>query len=216
MSNEAAPEPAAAAPGTEGRPRWSPPGNRVLTDPRDMRALAHPTRIALLEALAVHGPLTATQAGELIGESASSCSFHLRTLARHNFVEETGEGRGRERPWRRVTTSLSMPDYAADHETFVAATALSQLVTERQLARLRQWQERRPTADQAWIDAAEHAEMITWATPQELRDLNEAVLEAMSRFQGRLDDPSTRPADAELVELVYFSYPSSVGSAGDE
>ena len=52
-------------------------GNRQLTDPRDMRALAHPTRIALLEVLGVYGPLTATRAGELIGESPSSCSFHL-------------------------------------------------------------------------------------------------------------------------------------------
>jgi DNA-binding transcriptional ArsR family regulator len=112
---------------------------RRLTDPRDMRALAHPTRLALLEVLGVHGPLTATQAGELIGESPSSCSFHLRTLGRHGFVEETGEGRGRQRPWRLVSLGMSIPDVNADSETFIAATTLAQIVTERQLARLRQW-----------------------------------------------------------------------------
>ena len=34
---------------------------RKLTDPRAMRAVAHPVRIALLEVLGTEGPLTATQ-----------------------------------------------------------------------------------------------------------------------------------------------------------
>jgi DNA-binding transcriptional ArsR family regulator len=210
---------------------WAPtraamfPENRQLTDPRDMRALAHPTRLALLEVLSVHGPLTATQAGELIGESPSSCSFHLRTLARHHFVEETGEGRGRQRPWRLVAAGLSIPDLSADPETFVAATTLAQIVVERQLNRLRQWWARRPTASQAWLDAADHDEILTWLTPEELAEINTAVLQAMSHHHERLADPAQRPPGAELVELVYFSYPTEVGKptadpsggvAGDE
>src|SRR5919108_2121595 len=71
-----------------------------LTDPRALRALAHPIRLALLGALRREGPLTATQAGALVGESAASCSFHLRQLAKYGLVEEAGGGRGRERPWR--------------------------------------------------------------------------------------------------------------------
>ena len=39
---------------------------RKLTDPRVVRALAHPVRIALLEALLREGPLTATEAAELL------------------------------------------------------------------------------------------------------------------------------------------------------
>jgi DNA-binding transcriptional ArsR family regulator len=42
-----------------------------------LRALSHPVRLALLEALAT-GPLTATEAGELIDETPTTCSFHLR------------------------------------------------------------------------------------------------------------------------------------------
>ena len=190
-------------------------GNRQLTDPRDMRALAHPTRIALLEVLGVYGPLTATRAGELIGESPSSCSFHLRTLARHGFVEETGEGRGRQRPWRLVTIGLSIPDINASSETFVAATALTQLFTERQLQRLRTWWARRATADQDWLDAAGHDEIITWLTPEELKAINDAVLQAMATHHERLRDPSLRPPGAELVELVYFSYPTQVEKRAD-
>ena len=52
-----------------------------LTDPKAMRALAHPLRWALLEALAHAGTLTATQASEMLGESPANGAFHLRTLA---------------------------------------------------------------------------------------------------------------------------------------
>jgi predicted ArsR family transcriptional regulator len=60
-----------------------------------MRAVAHPVRLALLEALAQHQPMTATQAGEAIGESPTTCSFHLRMLAKYGVVEEAGSGPGR-------------------------------------------------------------------------------------------------------------------------
>ena len=72
-------------------------------DPLAMRALAHPVRIRLLEELTFRGPLTATQAADHVGESPSSCSFHLRTLAKYGFVEEAGGGTGRQRPWRVVS-----------------------------------------------------------------------------------------------------------------
>jgi DNA-binding transcriptional ArsR family regulator len=184
---------------------------RQVTDPRVMRALAHPIRLALLEVLSVHGALTATQAGELIGESASSCSFHLRTLARYGFVEETGEGRGRERPWRVVSVGMSIPGAPTDSETFVAAAALSQIVTERQLDRLRNWWARRRTADQAWVDAAANDEFVTWLTPEELTEINDAVFAVLSRHHDRLTDPSLRPPGAQTVELLYFAYPATIG-----
>ncbi|HZT53310.1 MAG TPA: winged helix-turn-helix domain-containing protein [Gaiellaceae bacterium] len=76
-----------------------------ITDPRAMRALAHPVRLDLLAALG-EGPLTATQCSERVGESPQSCSYHLRTLARHGFVERVEAGNGRERPWRKVARGL--------------------------------------------------------------------------------------------------------------
>jgi len=71
------------------------PGPRTVTDAQTLRALAHPVRIALLEELIVSGPLTATEVGERIGESPTTCSFHLRQLARYGFVEEAGAAPGR-------------------------------------------------------------------------------------------------------------------------
>jgi DNA-binding transcriptional ArsR family regulator len=213
MSDEA--DPAAAAPPSASREEQV-AALRQVTDPRVMRALAHPIRLALLEVLSVHGPLTATQAGELIGESVSSCSFHLRTLARYGFVEETGEGRGRERPWRAVSLGMRIPGVPTDTDTFVAAAALAQIVTERQLDRLRQWWARRPSADQEWVDAATQDEYVTWLTPDELREINDAVFDVLSRNIDRLGDPSLRPPGAQVVELLYFAYPTTIGGPGTD
>jgi hypothetical protein len=49
-----------------------------------MRALAHPLRVALIEASsqAETRTLTATEASDLLGESPANCAFHLRTLAK--------------------------------------------------------------------------------------------------------------------------------------
>jgi hypothetical protein len=86
-----------------------------------MRALAHPLRWALLEALQHAGTLTATQAGEILGETPANCAFHLRTLAKYGLVEEAGGGKGRERPWRRAITGLTMELAADDPQTAAAA-----------------------------------------------------------------------------------------------
>ena len=102
-----------------------------LTDPRALRALAHPVRLTLVSLLRREGPLTATQAGERIGESATTCSFHLRQLARYGLVEEAGGGRGRERPWRATATATSWPSVAETPEQAAASELLSSVVAGR-------------------------------------------------------------------------------------
>jgi len=96
-----------------------------------MRALAHPMRVALLEALSREGSLTATQAGDLLGESPANCSFHLRTLAEHGFVEEAPGGSGRQRPWRRVGLRTSFRLDNEEAAAVVAAQTLSRQFAHR-------------------------------------------------------------------------------------
>src|ERR1700683_5096555 len=86
----------------------APPDLRKITDVRTMRALAHPVRIALIEALTLGGAMTATEAGERIGESPTTCSFHLRQLAKYGLAEEAGGGKGRSRPWRLTGIGLGL------------------------------------------------------------------------------------------------------------
>ena len=112
---------------------------RQVTDPQIMRALAHPVRLALLETLSLYGPLTATQAGERIGESATTCSFHLRQLANYGFVEEAGGGKGRARPWRMSAYGMSMSTTTEDPAADIAANTLSRMARQRSFARLENW-----------------------------------------------------------------------------
>src|ERR1700690_1369550 len=94
---------------------------RHVDDASTLRALTHPIRLQLIELLKVAGPLTATEAGERIGESPTTCSFHLRQLAKYGFVEEAGGGRGRARPWRITSIGFQLAGAHDDPETEVAA-----------------------------------------------------------------------------------------------
>ncbi len=183
---------------------------RELRDPRDMRALAHPTRLALLEVLTVQGPMTATEASELVGESPSSCSFHLRTLAKHHFVEEAEGGTGRQRPWKRVGVGTSMSSPYEDPETAVAADSLAGMFLDRQLDRLRRWHSGGRHHESAeWVKASTDVEFVRWVTPEEATELNERITELLVRqaFRERLTDPSKRPPGARPMEALYYTFP---------
>jgi len=187
---------------------------REVTDARTMRALAHPVRLALIEALTLEGPLTATQAGERIGESATTCSFHLRQLAKYGFVEEAGGGSGRARPWRMSAQGTRFSNEHDDPETALAAGALERLLRERNLDHYRNWLESRGSYPRAWREAAETSQHLLWLTTDELRQLNQELLTLLlPRFAERRTDASTRPADALPVELLMFSYPRTLPGA---
>src|SRR5207237_8415689 len=117
-------------------PRLLPNGQLELTDPGALRAIANPTRLRILSRLRLRGPATATECSEAVGESPSSCSYHLRQLARFGFVEEEGEGPdGRERRWRARGFGMrwsqtGSPEYVA------AAGVLRQVVLDADLRHL--------------------------------------------------------------------------------
>jgi DNA-binding transcriptional ArsR family regulator len=186
---------------------------RKIDDARTLRALAHPVRIALIEALGLGGAMTATELGEEIGESPTTCSFHLRQLAKYGFVEEAGGGKGRARPWRMTSIGMEIPA-VDDPETTIAATTVARLFRERQLDRYRTWRETYATYPLQWRDAAGDSELMFYMTAEELKQLNEELRDLVGpRFRERLTDPSLRPAGAVPVEMLIFSYPIRLPAA---
>jgi DNA-binding transcriptional ArsR family regulator len=183
-------------------------GLREVSDARTFRALGHPVRLALLETLVIEGPLTATEAAERIGESPTTCSFHLRQLARYGFVEEAGGGKGRARPWRLSTIGMQSANVHDDPETEIAAAALAGLMRERQLERYRTWLDTRGSYPREWRIAANEGDYLFWLTPEELAELNRELAEMLiPRARERLSEPGARPAGALPVELLLFTYP---------
>ena len=191
-------------------------GVRELTDSRTLRALTHPVRIALIEALLLGGAMTATEVGERIGESPTTCSFHLRQLAKYGFVEEAGGGKGRARPWRLSSVGMQFASAHDDPETEVAAGALVRMLRERQFGRYRTWLETNRSYPREWRDAAGSSESIMYLTAGELEELSQEVLAlVLPRFRERLTDPARRPPDAVPVEILMLAYPISLPPPGD-
>lgn len=203
-----------SAPGQSGQARD--PDVRKVSDVETFRALAHPVRLALIEVLGLEGPLTATQAGERIGETATTCSFHLRQLARYGFVEEAGGGKGRARPWRIAAVGVDFSTAQDDPAAQRAAGALHRMLRDRQIQRYEAWLETKESYPRAWQEAASDGQWIFWLTPDELTELNrELSALLLPRVQERLTDPSTRPPGALPVELLHFSFPIAPASDAD-
>lgn len=184
---------------------------RQVSDTQALRALTHPVRISLIEQLSVVGPMTATEVAELIGESPTTCSFHLRQLAKYGFVEEAGGGKGRARPWRMTAIGMNISSNNEDPEAAIASSALAQLFRERELQRYRTWLDTKGNYPKEWRRATGDIEFVFYLTPDELDALRDELLEfLLPRCQERLKDPSLRPPGSVPVEMLVFTYPLSL------
>jgi len=112
--------------------------HRRLSDPRELQALAHPVRMAIIEQLSISGPLTATELADRLDETPANCSWHLRKLAKFGFVEEAEGGTGRQRPWQVPGIGFSWEDEdgSASAEQRRAAQAMSEVAMARAMDRL--------------------------------------------------------------------------------
>jgi predicted transcriptional regulator len=186
-----------------------------LTDPRALRAYAHPVRMKLVGLLRTEGPLTATRAAELLGESSGTCSFHLRQLAKYGLVEEAGGGTGREKPWRATTTSTAWDSTAGEPEAAAAASLLNTIIAEGYFEQLMRWLEARPDQPPEWQRAGWLGDRILYVTAEELDELGRKVLELVDEYFERQLKPELRPPDARLVSYLHLAFPNDVRPGKD-
>lgn len=185
-----------------------------LSDPRALRAYAHPTRMALVGLLRMEGPFTATRAAELTGESVASCSYHLRILAKYGLVEEADpDGPGREKPWRATAEFTSWPNYSADPAVASAAEALDAAVAENHFHRMMRAMESRHTLSPEWRQAERHSDAVLYLTKDELRELGERLDAMVLEYTDRGHDPALRPEGARRVAFVSIAYVAPAHSA---
>ncbi|MGW7350865.1 helix-turn-helix domain-containing protein [Streptomyces sp. Z26] len=177
-------------------------GRVRITDVRVLGAFAHPLRLRLLHQLMRSGPGTASHCAELLGDSASNCSYHLRLLSRYGLVErvEPEEGAdGRDRPWRAVATGFDFLPEGDDPESLAAHSA----VVGAELGELtRLWRSFLAgfgSLDPRWQRASVFDSYALCATPDELVHLT-GVIDLLVRpyIVANREDP---PAEAEEVSL---------------
>jgi len=144
-----------------------------------MRALAHPTRLALLDHLHTVVEATATQCAEFVDDSPSSCSYHLRALARWGFVEEGAPRPGRERPWRAAAARIEFDSEGLE------ATVLRDELVGRQQQRVRDALRREHELPARWRRVAQTSSAGLTLTPGELDELGERFEALIGDFRGR-------------------------------
>jgi predicted transcriptional regulator len=186
-----------------------------VTDPKALRALAHPIRLSLIAMLRTQGPLTATRAGELLGESSASTSFHLRQLAKYGLVEEAGGGQGRERPWRATRLFTDVPDATDDPKVAAAAGLVRGVVAQYYFDQVQRWLAVRDTEPEEWQLAAQFGDTMIYVTADELAELGRQYEELIDEYLDRLTDPSLRPDGARLVSVLRIANPYLLGPGRD-
>jgi DNA-binding transcriptional ArsR family regulator len=151
-----------------------------------MRALAHPTRLALLDHLHAVGQATATECGAAVGDSPSSCSYHLRALAKWGFVEEAEGGVGRERPWQPTAARI---EFGSDG---LESTVLRDELVARQQQRMRDALRHEHELPPRWRRAAQTSSSTLALTPLELEELGERFEQLLDEYRGRRERRGTR------------------------
>jgi DNA-binding transcriptional ArsR family regulator len=177
---------------------------RALTG-REIRALAHPLRLRLLESLREE-PATASILARELNESTGATSYHLRELARHGFIEEDpARGRGRERWWRRRERMLLVQPKAgeeADADSKAAFARLQSIFVERDAAALERFIRLDPAT--RWRQAAMIGNWTVHATPDEVEALTEKVVALIDELRRAARDA---PPDAQRVHVGFRALP---------
>jgi DNA-binding transcriptional ArsR family regulator len=178
-----------------------------LTDPRKLRALAHPARIAILQHLALDGPATATECADVAGLSPSACSYHLRALARQGFVEEdlASAVDGRQRPWRALITSVSFGDPSQPS----AVQAAGRLLAESFQARFEDiratYLDREAEYGDEWRAASGMRQDVLHVTASELAAVRSQLMDVLADY--RRIDKTTRTPGARRVNATFDLIP---------
>lgn len=206
---------------SEQQPAPGMPGNPfTLTDPRMMRALAHPARIAIWVHLGLHGPATATECAEVAGLSPSACSYHLRALARYGIVEEDPDSAadGRQRPWRVKMIAFNIKNVEPDPAVRLAGQFLTESLRAASEENRARYLDRQGEYPLDWQEAIGEYVDAAHVTPAELDALRKRISELIAPYR-RLDlaerPPGTLPVQIAVDMFPWFG-PDEAKSAAEE
>lgn len=165
----------------------------------DVNLRDHHVRSDLLDLLAEVGTVTATEAASRLGYSSGLCSFHLRQLARHGYIEEAPHSGGRARPWRLRRQTGAAGGGSAEEQFGDLARGLEDESWQR-------WLTQRDQAPSAWRrDEAFSA--VAYLTPEEMSRVADVIRRALAPYQDREQRPLARPEDARPVALITRLFP---------
>ncbi|TAJ49390.1 MAG: ArsR family transcriptional regulator [Herbiconiux sp.] len=189
-----------------------------------LKGLAHPLRVRMLDVLSTYGAQTASSLAERLGESSGVTSYHLRQLARHNFIREVeGRGNARDRWWERVPGGISVE--ASDLPPTAAARSANAIV-------MNEWLHsrevllsdfvRRGDAElpKEWRDASAYSTSNVRVTSEQLADLTRELERVIDDFivrhrpQLSAPVPGSRPVQVQLAAFPVLDGVETPQTAG--
>ena len=192
----------------EGIPMHEPRPPRDL-DMESLKALSHPLRVQLFDALSVYGPATASGLAERLGESSGATSYHLRQLEKHGFVRELeGHGTTRERWWERVPGGINIASPASD-ETPAGRSAAQLIYRE-----FRRSQDRllndfvdhgHDELSQEWAEASDLSTVNSNLTAEQLKSFVDAVSKAIDEYV--IPYKGQQAPGARAVHIEFNAFP---------
>ena len=189
------------------RARKHHPKQVVLTDPRAIKALAHPARLAVIDELFAGRQLTATEFAEIAGLSPSAMSYHLRALEKWGIVERAeASGDGRERPWRAAGEGLTIAS-AEPRASAVAESAMVNRIIDRTRDDLLEWLARDDREQGGWRDITALGGGARWMTDDDAEEFGEAFNKLLDKYPRA--STHERPPGARRVQVTFVMVPST-------
>lgn len=190
-------------------PTGWPPRGEALT--AAIRALNHPARRSLLDALMGEGPASVGHLARRTGLAVGSVSYHIRILAEAGFVEPAPElaGDTRESWWRAIPRVL---EWSSDiYPPHSAGDELARLATDSNLSYLieaiQRWRSQSPSSP--WAGTVVDA--VVPATEDELAELGGQLAHTVDEWAQRCrmrakTDPA---APRRVVRAIGMAFPEA-------
>jgi DNA-binding transcriptional ArsR family regulator len=200
----------AAARTSAQAPSAARPADRVvLRDPRAIKALAHPARLAVIDELFAGRKLTATECGEIAGLSASAMSYHLRALEKWGIVRRSeATTDGRERPWEAAGEGLVV-DSAEPRASAAGEATLVARQLDRQRADILGWISSRDEAAASWYDSTVISSGVLWLSHDEAKQLSDGISDLVGRIPRR--SAGDAPVGARRIRVSFSVVPVPTG-----
>jgi predicted ArsR family transcriptional regulator len=184
--------------------------SRAVVSNAALAALAVPARFALLNHLLAAGPRTASQCAEVIGETPSNCSWHLRALAKVGLVEPAPEksADGRTRPWRATAVGF---DFSGEPGSAgaIARNALAVMSAEHGEDLYRRYLARQELLPEEWTEVSGTSSYSLELTPEELRELAADLDQLIRPYVRSIRDDAPAGSAVVHVSLRAFLNPDA-------
>jgi DNA-binding transcriptional ArsR family regulator len=180
-------------------------GDLILTEPRELRALADPLRLTLFDLVRRQSPVTTKELARLTKEDRASVDGHLRELESVAVVEKAvGDG---DVAWTTSVKGISfeIPDEGTAQK---AARELSNVMLTKYADLPTAWvREEEPKLGLEWARAAGLFNARVDLTAEEVRRIQVDLERLLEPFTAR--SPEDVPAGAAAVRILAYFLPEA-------